>query len=217
MLRLFLACLTALALAPPARSAPLAEKYLLEGKHAEGEKALTKHLADKPDDDEARMGLAAIQLARAVEGVTKALYRHGLRSPELLQLMGLEMALPHKLVPNPKPEKLTHPGLRKIVQAWVDDLGKVEATLAKVKSDTVKLPVPIARVKLDLFGNGQSYSAVELVGLANLPRADKKEAAGVEAVKPAAARRKGQQDEKAPDEYLKKFVIAFDRGDAHWL
>ena len=46
---------------------PLVERYLEEGKLAEGERALAAHLKDHPDDDQAWFGLGTLQFLRAVE------------------------------------------------------------------------------------------------------------------------------------------------------
>jgi hypothetical protein len=166
--------------------APLAEKYLLDGKLAEGEKALAKHLAEKPDDDEARFGLAVVQFFSGFERLGTSLYRHGLKTSSNFEIIP---AIRRHIPENPKPEKLTHDGARKIVEAWVADLGRAGATLDKVKDDKVKLRLPVGRVKLDLFGVGKPVSAAMLLG-----SMDPQAGTAAEA-----------------------FVIAFDRGDVSWL
>jgi hypothetical protein len=142
-------------------AAPLAEKYLLEGKLAEGEKALTKHLADRPDDDEARFGLGVIQLFQGFERLGASLYKHGLRTSS-----GFEMvpAIRRHIPENDKPEKLTYAGARKIIETWVADLDRAGATLDKIRDDKVKLPLHVAKISLDLFGVGKPVSAVQLLG-----------------------------------------------------
>src|SRR5687768_7703687 len=45
----------------PGQETPLAEKYLLDGKLAEGAKALESRLQQAPQDDQARFGLGVTQ------------------------------------------------------------------------------------------------------------------------------------------------------------
>ena len=42
-------------------AAPRAEQFMLDGNLTEGEQVLLEHLADNPNDDEARFGLGVIQ------------------------------------------------------------------------------------------------------------------------------------------------------------
>src|SRR5688500_7597108 len=75
-------CAAVLALwaGPLAAAAPEAVKHVYDGKAAEGVKQLEKHLADKPDDDEARFALGGLQFLRAFERFGAELHRHGLRT-----------------------------------------------------------------------------------------------------------------------------------------
>jgi hypothetical protein len=188
MLRLFIAALAGwLLLAGPAGAAPLAEKYLLEGKLAQGEKALQKHLTAKPDDDEARFGLAVIQFFGSFEHLGAALYKHGLKTSSTFEIIP---AIRRHIPENPKPQKLTYAGARKIVQAWVEDLERVGATLDKVSDEKVKLPLHVGRIQLDLFGVGKPVSAAILLGAMD-----------------AADQRKVAEE----------LVIGFDRADVCWL
>ena len=56
---------------------PLAERFLHDGRFADGETASLLALDANPADDEARFGLGVIQFARAVENLGKALYEYG--------------------------------------------------------------------------------------------------------------------------------------------
>ena len=105
---------------------PLVEKYLHDGKLADGEKVLLAALLDAPKDEQARFGLGVIQFVRAVEHLGQSLHRYGLRL-ERGQRLGLPfLRLP--VPPNPKPEVITYPAARKIFQELIDDLRKTEAT-----------------------------------------------------------------------------------------
>ena len=50
-----------------APGAPLAERYLLDGKLAEGAKALAGRLKEAPKDDQARFGLGVLQFLQTFE------------------------------------------------------------------------------------------------------------------------------------------------------
>jgi len=173
--------------AGPPTATPEVVKRFYDGKAAEGVKELAKHLADRPDDDEARFALGGLQFLRAFERFGAALHRHGLRTGDAKSF------LPHHLqesvAENPRPQKITYEGFRKIQQGFLDDLATAEATLAKVKDPKVKLPLQVARIKMDLFGLGKPVSAAMVL-------------AGV--------------DEKA-QKRAEELVIAFDRGDVCWL
>src|SRR5207302_1762737 len=112
---------------------PLAAKYLYDGKLAEGARALEKHLADKPNDDEARFGLGVIQFFHGFEKLGTGLYRHGLRTSSNFPFM--PRPLRDFFPENPKPEKVTYPAVRKLLQGFLADLARAEATLARVKDE----------------------------------------------------------------------------------
>lgn len=178
------ACLTA----APAAEQPLAEKYLLEGKLAAGEKALQRHLEKEAGDDQARFGLGVVQFFRSFERLGAGLYKYGLRTERAFG--GLPRPLREIVPQNPRPEKLTYAAVREIIQAWVEDLNRAEATLAGVKDDKVKLPLHVGRIQFDPLGLGKPVSAAGLLG---------------------------RMGNDAPREPVEQLVIAFDRGDVCWL
>ena len=82
-------------------------------------------------------------------------------------------------------------------ERWTDDLATAEATLAKVESADVKLPLHFGLIRLDLNGDGKAEPDERLFNLyAQLN---------------AAARN------QVNAEAAKDFVIAFDRADVAWL
>ena len=98
---------------------------------------------------------------------------------------------------NPAPEPIRYADLRALFQRWTDDLAKAEATLAKVDSADVKLPLHFGLIRLDLNGDGKAEPDERLFTLyAQLNAAARNQ------VTPEAA---------------KEFVIAFDRADVAWL
>ena len=174
----------------PLPEQPLAEKYLLEGQLAEGAAALTNRLHDHPRDDEARFGLGATQFLQVFEHVGQSMYRYGLRTERsfIRPVPQIRELLPQ----NPKPEKIDYAAARKIVQTFVDDLNRAEATLAEVKDEDVKLRLHVAQIKIDLFG-----------------------------LKPAgqcgALFRQFGPEQNVTAQQMQDFYIAFDRGDVCWL
>jgi hypothetical protein len=59
---------------------------------------------------------------------------------------------------NPRAERIDHAAARQILQTFIDDLNRAEATLAEVTDDRTKQPLSIGRIKIDIFGTGQSVN-----------------------------------------------------------
>jgi hypothetical protein len=187
-------CLLAVALCGLAWNAtgaePLVEKYLLEGKLADGAAALERHLAQKPADDQARAGLGVIQFLQTFEHIGATLQKHGLRTERAFR--GAPEPLRELLPQNPDPAVMTYEKWRELVQTAVDDLSHAEATLAEIKDENVKLPLYVALVKLDFFGTGKPVSARDLM-------------------------QRGPGGAAPNDPSLEEVIVGFDRGDVHWL
>lgn len=179
-----------LAACPGVQAAPLAEKYLLDGKLADGTKALQERLREEPKDDQARFGLGVIQFLQTFEHLGGNLYKYGLRTEK--SFLRTPPQLKEFLPQNPEPETLTYSAARQMLQTVIDDLTRAEATLAEVKDPNVKLPLPVGRIRIDPFGQGKPISAAFLFGrIENVP---------------ADVRRQTEN-----------LVIGFDRGDVSWL
>ena len=169
---------------------PLVEKYLHDGKLADGEKALLAELLQNPKDDQTRFGLGTLQVVRAVEHLGQSLHRYGLRSDR-----GQRLRIPFLRLPvptNPKPEAITYAAARKILQELIDDLKKAEATLAEVRDDKVKLPLRVGLIRLDLAGDGKAGDRFSTI----------------------LSRYLGIREGAAKDA---DWLVAFDRGDVAWL
>jgi hypothetical protein len=178
-----------LAASPAAADAPLAEKYLLDGKLADGATALEGRLKEAPKDDQARFGLGVLQFLQTFEHLGGSLHKYGLRTEKAFLRPPAQVK--EFLPQNPNPEKLSYAASRQLVQTFVDDLVKAEATLAEVRDPVVKLPLHVGLIKIDPFGQGKPISAAFLFErIEGLPV-------------------KSQQ--------AKEFVIGFDRGDVSWL
>ncbi len=169
-------------------AAPMAEEYLTSGKLAEGVTALEAQLKKVPNDDEARFGLGVVQFFQSFEHLGANLYKYGLRTEGAFR--GLPAPIREVLPQNPNPETISYADVRTILQTWIHDLNAAEKNLSAIKDPKVKLPLHVAKIKIDLTGTGKLIDATYLMGTVNTPR---------------------QQ------EVANQFVIGFDRGDADWL
>ena len=214
--RLCAAVITILLLAPatattaqPQRDWPLANEYLIQGRLADGALALTQRLEHAPDDQQARFGLGAVQFLQAVESLSQNLYRSGAMDTGPFQELPMLRTV---MAANPEPEPLGPEELRQVIQQFLDQLTRAEATLAHVHAD-VQLPLQFGLIQLDLTGDGQpdaslwqlyarvTNAQVEEVVWADMP-VD-------EAPEPANAQ---------PDQHdAAQFIIDFDTADAYWL
>jgi len=131
---------------------PSFEEALHQGRLADAERLMVAAQEERPEDDDVRFALGVTRFLRAVEGRIQALYRHGfLASPG-----GLVSFSNLPIPKNPKPEPLDYKAARGLLQAWIDDLARVEETLAKVKAPDVKLPLHFGLIRLDFDGDGRA-------------------------------------------------------------
>jgi len=188
---------------------PLAERFLLDGRLAEGITALEARLTGHPDDDQARFGLAVTQFLRAVERLGQSLHRHGALGPDnRLARMVPFLRLP--VPPNPDPAEVSYADVRTMLAAFVGDLAVAEKTLAAIRAAEVSLPLRFGLVRLDLDGDNEATEREALwrmqAALAGPPRP--RFVGGTELPPPT-------------DEELRRvaetFALRLDRGDAFWL
>jgi hypothetical protein len=118
--------------------------------------------AAETGDAEALAARGTLKFFVAITHLGQSLHRHGLEisRQQVLGLPILRMPVP----PNAHPEKLTYDGFRKILVTLVDDLAAAEADLAKVGDHDVQLPLDLAKVRLDLDGDGKA-SDYETIGV----------------------------------------------------
>nr|HMP16592.1 hypothetical protein [Gemmatales bacterium] len=152
-IHLFVACFLWITINEPDNSPnidpPLAEQFLRTGKIEDGCKALTEKLSTNDKDDEIRYGLGILQITRAVEKLGQSLYRHG------LQNQGNSAPYVRLPVPvNPSPEPISIKAFRGILDEFQKDLLKAEKTLSGITSETVKLRLRVAIVKMDFDNDG---------------------------------------------------------------
>jgi hypothetical protein len=174
-------------------NAPLVEKFLLEGKLADGRRALEEHLREHPADDQARFGLGVLIFLDAVAHLKQSLFHYGLRShSEIsadLPFTRLQVAV------NPAPALFSYQDARKLVEDFQKGLLDADRNLALIKSPDVKLPLHFGMIKLNFK--------------------DEKHPDGGESLWTVYSRLTNNQN--IEEETAKAFYIKFDRGDVHWL
>jgi hypothetical protein len=177
---------------------PRVEPFLIQGRLAEGELDLKRHLQTHPDDDQARFGLGVLQFLRGVETLGQSLHQFGAR-PRPPIILGSQIPLPILRLPVPSnsdPEQIAYEDVRRILQVFGEDLQRAEATLSAIRDDNVRLPLHFGEIRLDLNGSGKIESGEELWRI--------------------YARYTGQRPNTA-SQASADFVVCFDRGDVHWL
>ncbi len=175
------------------RDWPLADQYLVDGRLNEGIAALQARLEEAPDDDQARFGLGVAQFLHGVERLGNTLHRYGTGGGTLEQAAQMFPVLRMPMPLNPEPETIGVEAFRQIFRQFHDDLAVAEATLARISSDDVQLPLQFGRIQLNLMGpEGNERQPLWRIY---------SRIAGVQVPAPAA----------------QQFVIDFDIGDAYWL
>ena len=178
---------------PVLAAPPDLEKYLLEGRLAEGAAAVQAALDADPTDGISQFGLGVTQFFQAIESLGQSQYRFGLLGNRRRAIPFMRLPIPE----NEKPDQISYELARSVIQDFVSDLGKAEKTLAGVKSSGVKLPLKIGQIRLDLDGDGVGTDEESVWNILN--------ALG-SGGRPAEA-----------NAAVNQLVIAFDDGDVLWL
>jgi hypothetical protein len=167
-------------------------KALESGHLATGDKDMSARLAADPSDNQARFGLGMIRFAKAIENFGQLQYRYGLRAPPNTMFPFFRLPVPL----NPVPEELTYEKQRETLQALLNDLTKVEATLAPMTAGKTKILVDLNAVQFDFRDDGKIDSSETLSSILATLRSP--------GVRPAP---------NEPD----PFEVKFDNSDAFWL
>ncbi len=181
--------------AEPSDEEVLLVKAALTGESlVEGEKALTSYLVDHPKSDYVRFGLGFAQFFHSGEVLFSGLYRYGFLGREgfLDEMLPIDVS---SVPRNMQPEEITYDKLNALIQSWLDSVATAETTLAAITDETVKLPIAIGQVRLDIDGNGKGDEGEAIWALFN------------------RFQRRFDADEAGAAE----FTIAFDRADVAWL
>lgn len=158
-------------------------------------------------DQEARFGLGALRLARGIERLTQALYRHGAEQPgRELMLMPVEAPV------NPNPEALDYAKVRAILDALVADMdaARADLELAGASGDYVVKINPLG-IRLDINGDGVATPEESIGG--SLDGMFGETAPGVAA--PADGTAPDDKTARTPEQM--GITVGFDRADAYWL
>jgi hypothetical protein len=166
------------------------QPLLSEGRLKDAQSAAEAALKADAKDDNARFALGIEQTLQAGEGLIQSLYRFGLKPRWATQLPIVRLPVSE----NPAPQELTNEDFRKIVQQLLDDLASVEKTLAPIESSDPKLELAIAACRLDFNGDGRTEDYESLASVLS-----------------------EVTSQQIPAEAATGFVVAFDRGDVHWL
>ncbi len=170
---------------------PALDSYLINGQFAAGEAAMLAQLQNNPGDDQARFSLGVTQLLGGVEHLAQSLHRYGLRQTSVTRFLPfLRLPIP----PNASPETLRYEDTRSVLQTLLNDLAKVEATLAPIQDANVKLPLRFGLIKIDLNADGKLEAEESFWRVFE------------------AVNRTGITERQA-----QAFSIAFDAGDVLWL
>jgi len=176
---------------------PMVEPFLMSGKFADGEKALTDHLVKNPNDDQARFGLGVLQFFQGIEHLGRTMGRFGVESRGIgmaENLPFLRFPVANKANPDPVELKDMHEMMAKIIER----LEAADNTLSKVKSDDVKLPLRLFQINIDFDGDAQLN-------------------ADEENFHTIIREYFGRVPTPAPGEKLEDLVVMFDRSDVYWL
>jgi len=185
---LILICSVAMSIDAAAASPSQAERFLHEGRFAEGETALLLALDANASNDETRFGLGVIQFVRAVENLGRALHEYGAVSENATQPF-LRLPVPR----NEKPSTISYKAFGRVLDAFATDLARAETTFAGIQDDDVKLRLRLSKVAFDFTGTGNERSTLlELLTSLNREPFDFQKA--------------------NPD-----FRVHFDRGDVAWM
>ncbi|MFI5014982.1 MAG: hypothetical protein ACHQAY_21825 [Hyphomicrobiales bacterium] len=172
-------------------SAELVRQHLYLGTLAAGEAELAAKVAADAGDREARFGLGLLRFTRAVEHLGQSLYRYGLTPPRTFSIPILRFPVP----PNPRPETITYRALRDVLKAFDDDLAAADTTLQGLGDGEVTVVLDLARIRLDLRGDGKPTDDETLAFILT-----------------SLSQRPGAQ--VAP---LGSLEVKFDAGDAPWF
>lgn len=178
---------------PAIAAPPDLEKYLLEGRIAEGAAAMQAAVDADPTDGVSQFGLGVTQFFQAIESLGRSQYRFGLLGNRRRAIPFMRLPIPE----NEKPEQISYVLARSMIQDFISGLDKAEKTLARVKPSDLKLPLKIGQIRLDLNGDGVGTDEESVWSMLN--------ALG-SGGRPADT-----------DAAVNQLVIAFDDGDVLWL
>jgi hypothetical protein len=145
---------------PAAAQERLLEKYLENGKLAEGRRIVEQALQAQPSNDELRFQLALAQFFGCIERFSQGMYRYGLHESIFHRTIPF-LRFPVEL--NPNPEVASNGAIREVLQEFLRGLKETSKTLALIPDQsTVNVPLKFGRVRLDLNGDSKVTAQEEL-------------------------------------------------------
>lgn len=176
-----------------AQSAPdVLARHIYAGTITAGERELVALSARTPGDRDTTAALGMIRFVAAIEHFGQGLYRYGMQAPRARFVPFMVLPVPH----NPNPEKITYEKFRALLGNFVRELDLAQKTLESVGDASVKLPIDVSKMRMDIDGDGTAGEQETAVGIIMSAIAGPRAAA---TANPGA------------------FVIGFDTADMYWL
>lgn len=155
---------------------------------------LAERLKKGENPDQASFELGFCQFLQTFEKLAQDLHRFGFMNKNLPLTGHLLPFANLSVLHNEKPESISYERARQIVSDWVNGLTAAEATLAKLRGESVKMPLQVGRIRLDMNGDGKATEDESFwklfVSMSGRPIVF------------------GE---------VERFVIGFDRADVEWL
>ena len=171
---------------------PEFQEFLRQGKTKDAASAISKLLKEHPDNSQAGFQLGIAQFLLAVEELGQSQFRYGLLGGRRIMLPLTRLPVPD----NTSPERLSWEAARDMIRRFRDTVILAENTLSRVKPSGVQVVVDIAKIHLDLNGDGQAAAEESLLFIFNAL---------------------SQRQRTASPSETPSTVIAFDDGDVLWL
>ena len=131
---------------------PIVEKYLISGKLDEGERVLEDKLRLDQGNDDIRFQLAILRFFQSIEHFGQTMYEY---SPNSNLGMGLIPFLRFPVPPNDEPKAVELADIRRIFDTLISDLDRTYATLNKIKSEDLSVPINLFLIHLDFDRDGK--------------------------------------------------------------
>jgi len=208
---------------PHAHAGPgetLLRREMNAARSAAAESALADLAARRPRDQQAIYALGVAQLTNALETFGQGLYRLGYTGVNAGRFMQPMLTLP--VPPNPDPAPADYAAIRTLLQRFVDDLDEARATLARVDDPRAKLHLDLARVRMDMNGDGAAdMTLADVLAPPPAPGADREAPTARRPAQRPVQRPvrvpKQRNAQSAPSSQAPRTSFAFDRADALWL
>ena len=156
--------------------------------------SLNEHLAAHPNDDRARFALGLLRIVKTGEDSAQWMYKYGAGMPTR-NAGGFVFPMLNAIPGNPDPARIAYEDVDTFFETWMQDLREADEILGQIKDGNVKLEIDLARLRLDLNGNGVA-SDNEMAGVAF-------------SILFNGGRPRGED--------VPSFVVAADRADVEWL